>query len=222
MLPKDPAKQREYRFNNKLLHLLKRALGATSYKGGRPKGIPAWNKDKKNVELFGEEKAAQLSKIQGENAKRTRNHLGHHHSPEAIEKMRIASTGRVSPNKGNPTNYRHTEERKDKIRKANARYWEEFWKTHPAESRYRKRYKWWQGEVKKRDGYACQHCGITEDMLPKNSSNPADSYLHCHHIKSWREYPTLRYVVSNGFTMCPRCHRIEETRLASERKTKAA
>jgi hypothetical protein len=52
------------------------ALGATSYKGGRPKGIPAWNKDKKNVEIFGEEKALYLSQIQAGNARRTKNRLG--------------------------------------------------------------------------------------------------------------------------------------------------
>jgi hypothetical protein len=217
MLPKDPTKINEYILGIKIYNLLLKALGQT-YKGGRPKGIIAWNKGKTNIELFGEEKAAELSLIQADNARRTRNHFGHTHSEESKELMRIASTGKPSGNRGNPSNYRHTQERKDKIKAANTAYWEEFWKLHPAEGRYRKKYQVWQLAVRQRDNDTCQYCGITQDELPTESSTTANCFLHCHHIKPWREFPKLRYEVSNGITLCPSCHRAEETRLALERK----
>lgn len=52
----------------------------------------------------------------------------------------------------------------------------------------------WRTKVFKRDNYACQKCkkrGVA---------------LEAHHIKSWSEYPELRYVVSNGISLCVKCH----------------
>jgi len=54
-------------------------------------------------------------------------------------------------------------------------------------------YKHWRKSVFKRDDYTCQHCGSTSD-------------LQAHHIKEWRDYPDLRYEVSNGVTVCVNCH----------------
>lgn len=52
----------------------------------------------------------------------------------------------------------------------------------------------WSKAVRERDGYKCQDCG------------KEGGRLHAHHIKSWKEYPDLRWEVSNGVTLCPRCH----------------
>jgi len=53
--------------------------------------------------------------------------------------------------------------------------------------------KMWVKAVKDRDGWACRECGST-------------ARLHAHHIKRWRDYPELRYEVSNGITLCHECH----------------
>ena len=53
----------------------------------------------------------------------------------------------------------------------------------------------WREEVFKRDNYTCHKCGEMdiEKILP-------------HHIKSYDKYPKLRLEISNGLTLCRRCH----------------
>lgn len=52
----------------------------------------------------------------------------------------------------------------------------------------------WGSQVKVRDGYKCVKCGCSQGEL------------HAHHIKSWNDYPELRFDVNNGITVCPPCH----------------
>lgn len=54
-------------------------------------------------------------------------------------------------------------------------------------------YKAWRKAVYERDNYACQHCGTNKD-------------LHAHHIKTFSQYPDLRYDIDNGLTVCRLCH----------------
>ena len=54
-------------------------------------------------------------------------------------------------------------------------------------------YKAWRQAVYERDHYRCVICGSKEK-------------LNAHHIKSWKEYPELRYDVNNGITYCEKCH----------------
>jgi 5-methylcytosine-specific restriction endonuclease McrA len=52
----------------------------------------------------------------------------------------------------------------------------------------------WVNAVISRDKATCQHCGAV------------GVELHAHHIKSFRDHPELRFDVSNGITLCYKCH----------------
>lgn len=52
----------------------------------------------------------------------------------------------------------------------------------------------WARAVISRDKATCQHCGARGIQL------------HAHHIKSFADYPELRWELSNGLTLCHRCH----------------
>ena len=51
-------------------------------------------------------------------------------------------------------------------------------------------------EVKKRDERKCQG--------PACKSNKA---LEVHHIRKWADFPSLRFDISNGITLCKKCHK---------------
>ena len=59
------------------------------------------------------------------------------------------------------------------------------------------RYRALRRNILKRDGYKCQwpNCIWTKYKL------------HVHHIKTWSEYPTLRFIERNCITLCSRHHR---------------
>lgn len=62
-----------------------------------------------------------------------------------------------------------------------------------------KRYKDWRKAVFERDGYTCNKCGkIGGD-------------LHADHIKQFAFHPELRFELSNGRTLCKKCHRKTKT-----------
>ena len=57
----------------------------------------------------------------------------------------------------------------------------------------------WKNQVFLRDNWTCTECG-------------QHRYVQVHHIKSWKEYPELRFVVSNGTTLCPKHHKAKHNR----------
>lgn len=58
-------------------------------------------------------------------------------------------------------------------------------------------YNAWKTAVKKRDGHRCQMPGCNKFSY-KN---------HAHHIRMYASHPELRYVISNGITLCYACHK---------------
>lgn len=62
-------------------------------------------------------------------------------------------------------------------------------------------YKRWRYDVFMRDQFTCQRCGDTKG-----------GNLRAHHIKPFAQFPELRFVVSNGITLCDSCHKKEHGR----------
>jgi 5-methylcytosine-specific restriction endonuclease McrA len=58
----------------------------------------------------------------------------------------------------------------------------------------------WSKEVRRRDKHTCQKCGET------------GTHLHAHHILRRRTHPEKTYDISNGLTLCYRCHAKEHTK----------
>lgn len=55
----------------------------------------------------------------------------------------------------------------------------------------------WRNDVYARDHFTCQHCHV------KCSSK----MIVAHHIKTFKDYPELRFVVDNGIVLCRSCHK---------------
>ncbi|MGG1441375.1 phage replisome organizer N-terminal domain-containing protein [Brevibacillus laterosporus] len=70
----------------------------------------------------------------------------------------------------------------------------QFWLTN-TEIRNSQEYREWRREVFERDNFTCQKCG------------QHGGKLEAHHIKGFAAYPALRFIVSNGVTLCKQCHK---------------
>jgi 5-methylcytosine-specific restriction endonuclease McrA len=67
-------------------------------------------------------------------------------------------------------------------------------------------YRQWRKAVFERDNWTCRRCG-------DRNGRGHEVYLEAHHIKSFADFPELRYDINNGETLCSVCHN-KETALA--------
>lgn len=58
-------------------------------------------------------------------------------------------------------------------------------------------YQDWRNKVYARDNHTCQWVGCNKKQK-----------LNAHHIKTWADYPGLRFVVENGITLCYQHHKM--------------
>ena len=57
----------------------------------------------------------------------------------------------------------------------------------------------WRLAVFKRDNWTCVRCGAKS-----KKNNPVR--IEAHHIKPFAKYHELRFILSNGITLCKKCH----------------
>jgi hypothetical protein len=143
---------------------------------------------------------------------------GHKHSKEILEKNRLWHMNRIMPLehrlkisdalKNNPKNLKHIEDLAKK--NMGSKHWN--WKGGISEESHFLRnsdeYKMWRNQVYAMDNWTCQECGV---KLKK---------LVAHHIKSFKEYTDLRFVVSNGITLCRSCHKMKHADIGKETRFK--
>lgn len=72
------------------------------------------------------------------------------------------------------------------------------------------KHKFWKDSVFERDNYTCQKCGIKRSDKCKECGHQSIQ-INAHHIKTYVSFPELRYEVSNGQTLCYKCHRKEHS-----------
>ena len=58
-----------------------------------------------------------------------------------------------------------------------------------------KEYHYWRSSVFERDRYTCQNCGDSKG-----------GNLQAHHLRAFSRFPQLILEISNGVTLCKRCH----------------
>jgi len=97
----------------------------------------------------------------------------------------------VSWNNGNPSRFCSVECKNLHQRGKDHPNWVEIKNVRKEKGKLKK----WSRLVKERDNYICQECGEIDRSL-----------LHSHHIKEYKNYIKLRYIVSNGITLCKDCH----------------
>lgn len=101
-----------------------------------------------------------------------------------------------------------SDETRRKISKANRGEKSYFWKGGLTDINHSIRhsfeYRAWRKEVFKRDNYTCQIC--------KNKNGCGTTVkIQADHIKPFSKYPSLRFDLSNGRTLCIECHRKTDT-----------
>lgn len=65
-------------------------------------------------------------------------------------------------------------------------------------------YKQWRYAALARSSFACECCGIAQGTLCNCCGHRIS--LHVHHIKSFAQFPEVRFDPKNSEVLCPKCH----------------
>lgn len=138
------------------------------------------------------EKISQKLKIFYENHEHhTKNK---HRTIEIKKKISMGSKGNR-----NKLGWKTPENTKEKLSKAFKGNKSHFWRGGKTKQTgiQRSSYKMqtWRKTIFERDDYICQKCGKRGGIL------------NAHHIKSFAEFPELRFEIDNGLTLCENCHK---------------
>lgn len=132
------------------------------------------------------------------------------HTEKTRQKMSKSHIGQ--PRTVGMTGKKHTEETRRKISEAQQfrREQHHSWKGGVVKINKKIRqsleYKLWRESVFKRDNYTCIWCGA-------RNGNGKEVTLHADHIKTFANYPELRFAIDNGRTLCVECHKTTESYL---------
>jgi len=140
-------------------------------------------------EIYGIEKAKELKQKFSERMLKNNPYKGKHHSKEVGKRISEKQMGRIPWNKG-----KEYQQMKGK----NHHNWKGG--ITPINEKIRRsiEYKLWRKAVLEMDNYTCRFCG-------------KGGYLEADHIKSFSDYPELRFVIDNGRTLCKNCHSKTDT-----------
>ena len=105
--------------------------------------------------------------------------------------------------KDNPKNLKHIRELAKQHRGKNHWNWKGGITSLKRKLRQTKKYKEWQQAVYRKESWKCKICG----------RHCKKGNIIAHHKKSFEDYPKLRYVVSNGMTLCRKCHLLLHRRI---------
>lgn len=115
--------------------------------------------------------------------------------PEIREKIRKTLTGRKRPKLTEEWRLKISNTHKQKVLNGEC-YNYKGNREENSKIRSSIEYRLWRESVFSRDMFICQ--------MP--SCDQTERYLEAHHIKTFKEYPSLRFEASNGITLCRTCH----------------
>jgi len=121
-------------------------------------------------------------------------------SDEVKQKVSTTKMGKPAWNKGLKSPWTSKRNSIDNRLRKGDKHWN--WKGGVSKERHllmgQMEYKQWRSNVFSRDNWTCQTC------------QARGVYLEAHHIKSWSQYPELRYDLENGVTLCLPCHTLTD------------
>ena len=121
------------------------------------------------------------------------------HTEEAKKRIGSASKGNKYA-----TGYKYTKEQRlemSRIRRGSGHYnWQGGITSINEKVRNSLEYKLWREAVFERDNWTCIWCGARS-----SKGNPV--VLNADHIKSFSQFPELRFAIDNGRTLCKPCHK---------------